>query len=67
MELPCYSLLCMFLLTTDRTRSMIFVFSGIFTFLVDAYPVYAASALGANALTRSLFGAGFPLFGAASK
>ncbi|KAK7420295.1 hypothetical protein QQZ08_010495 [Neonectria magnoliae] len=35
------------------------VFSGIFTFLVDAYPLYAASALAANAFVRSAF----PLFG----
>lgn len=46
---------------------MILVFSGIFTFLVDAYPLYAASALGANSFTRSMFAAAFPLFGAASK
>ncbi|KAF8458193.1 major facilitator superfamily domain-containing protein [Kalaharituber pfeilii] len=38
-------------------------FSGVFTFLVDAYPLYAASALAANSLTRSAFAAGFPLFG----
>ena len=46
---------------------MILVFSGIFTFLVDAYPLYAASALGANSFTRSMFAAAFPLFGTASK
>jgi multidrug resistance protein len=39
------------------------VFSGIFTFLVDAYPLYAASALAANSFARSSFGAAFPLFG----
>jgi len=39
------------------------VFSGIFTFLVDAYPTYAASALAANSFARSSFGAAFPLFG----
>lgn len=39
------------------------VFSGIFTFLVDAYPVYAASSLAANSFARSSFGAAFPLFG----
>lgn len=38
------------------------VFSGVFTFLVDAYPVYAASALAANSFVRSSFAAGFPLF-----
>ncbi|KAF7545980.1 hypothetical protein G7Z17_g8759 [Cylindrodendrum hubeiense] len=39
------------------------VFSGIFTFLVDAYPQYAASALAANAFVRCSFAAAFPLFG----
>ncbi|KAL2002631.1 hypothetical protein VTN02DRAFT_6339 [Thermoascus thermophilus] len=41
----------------------ILVYSGIFTFLVDAYPTYAASALAANSFARSSFGAVFPLFG----
>ncbi|KAK9238762.1 major facilitator superfamily domain-containing protein, partial [Lipomyces kononenkoae] len=41
----------------------VLLFSGIFTFLVDAYPMYAASALAANSLVRSCFGATFPLFG----
>ncbi|KAK9483564.1 MFS general substrate transporter [Lipomyces starkeyi] len=41
----------------------VLLFSGIFTFLVDAYPMYAASALAANSLVRSCFGASFPLFG----
>ncbi|KAH7630367.1 hypothetical protein B0T09DRAFT_147488 [Sordaria sp. MPI-SDFR-AT-0083] len=34
---------------------MSFAFTGIFTFLVDAYPRYAASALAANALVRCSF------------
>jgi len=38
------------------------VFSAVFTFLVDAYPLYAASALAANSFVRSSFAAGFPLF-----
>lgn len=42
---------------------VILVFSGVFTFLVDSYPTYAASALAANSFTRSMFAAGFPLFG----
>jgi multidrug resistance protein len=42
---------------------IILVFSGIFTFLVEAYPVYAASALSANSFARSVFAASFPLFG----
>ena len=45
----------------------ILVYSGIFTFLVDAYPTYAASALAANSFTRSTFGGVFPLFGTQSK
>ncbi|KAI1388399.1 putative bicyclomycin resistance protein [Hypoxylon trugodes] len=39
------------------------VFTGIFTFLVDAYPQYAASALASNTFTRCMFAAAFPLFG----
>ncbi|PNP60175.1 hypothetical protein THARTR1_00199 [Trichoderma harzianum] len=39
------------------------VFSSVFTFLVDAYPMYAASALAANAFVRCSFAAVFPLFG----
>ncbi|KAI9736545.1 MAG: hypothetical protein M1818_006056 [Claussenomyces sp. TS43310] len=38
-------------------------FSGIFTFLVDAYPMYAASALAANTFVRCIFAGAFPLFG----
>ncbi|KAB8255474.1 major facilitator superfamily domain-containing protein [Aspergillus pseudonomiae] len=38
-------------------------FTGIFTFLVDAYPQYAASALAANGFARCIFAAAFPLFG----
>ncbi|PYH80258.1 MFS general substrate transporter [Aspergillus uvarum CBS 121591] len=41
----------------------ILVYSGIFTFLVDAYPSYAASALAANSFARSAFAGVFPLFG----
>ncbi|RAL05066.1 MFS transporter [Aspergillus ibericus CBS 121593] len=41
----------------------ILVYSGVFTFLVDAYPTYAASALAANSFARSIFGGVFPLFG----
>ncbi|KAI3582911.1 MFS transporter [Fusarium oxysporum f. sp. albedinis] len=41
----------------------ILAFSGIFTFLVDTYPKYAASALAANSFARSTFGGVFPLFG----
>ncbi|KAJ5815351.1 hypothetical protein N7474_007128 [Penicillium riverlandense] len=41
----------------------ILVYSGVFTFLVDAYPTFAASALAANSFSRSSFGGIFPLFG----
>ncbi|KAH7381318.1 major facilitator superfamily domain-containing protein [Phaeosphaeria sp. MPI-PUGE-AT-0046c] len=40
---------------------VIWVYSGIFTFLVEAYPVYAASALAANSFARSYFAGAFPL------
>ena len=40
----------------------VLVFSGVFTFLVEAYPLYAASALAANSFARSSFAAIFPLF-----
>lgn len=46
---------------------VILVFSGVFTFLVDSYPNYSASALAANGFVRSMFAAMFPLFGDASK
>lgn len=55
-------------LTNDfPLTSMLLVFSGVFTFLVDAYPVYAASALAANSFARSSFAAAFPLFGVQSR
>ncbi|KAF2670380.1 MFS general substrate transporter [Microthyrium microscopicum] len=41
----------------------VWCFSGIFTFLVECYPLYAASALAANSFARSSFAAAFPLFG----
>ncbi|PYI12327.1 MFS general substrate transporter [Aspergillus sclerotiicarbonarius CBS 121057] len=41
----------------------ILVYSGILTFLVDAYPSYAASAMAANSFARSSFAGVFPLFG----
>ncbi len=46
---------------------MFLAFSGVFTFLVDAYPTYAASAMAANTFTRCMFAAAFPLFGNQSK
>jgi hypothetical protein len=46
-----------------KNFSMFLVFSGVFTFLVDAYPLYAASAMAANTFTRTMFAGAFPLFG----
>ena len=43
------------------------IFNGVWSFLVEAYPLYAASALGANAFTRLAFAGSFPLFGVQSK
>ncbi|KAI0808175.1 MFS general substrate transporter [Fomes fomentarius] len=42
--------------------SIVFLFLGLFNYLIDAYLFVAASALSANTVIRSLFGAGFPLF-----
>ncbi|KAH8843545.1 hypothetical protein MCOR27_006980 [Pyricularia oryzae] len=39
------------------------VFKGIFTYLVDAYSTYSASALATNVFVRCAFAAAFPLFG----
>lgn len=56
------------ILTCSRVvHRTILVFSGVFTFLVDAYPTFAASALAANSFMRSSFGGIFPLFGIQSK
>jgi MFS family permease len=41
---------------------MVLVFLGIMNYLIDAYTLFAASALAANAVLRSVFGAAFPLF-----
>ncbi len=39
------------------------LYSGIFTYQVAAYPLYAASSLAANSFARSTFAGVFPLFG----
>ncbi|KAJ5287136.1 hypothetical protein N7478_002822 [Penicillium angulare] len=41
---------------------LVMVFISLMTYLVDSYTVYAASALAANSVLRSLFGTAFPLF-----
>ncbi|KPI39954.1 putative drug/proton antiporter YHK8 [Cyphellophora attinorum] len=42
---------------------IILIYTSFFTFLVEAYPLYAASALSANSFARSCFAASFPIFG----
>lgn len=42
--------------------SVVWIFLGLFNYIVDAYLFVAASALASNTVIRSLFGAGFPLF-----
>ncbi|KAJ9093729.1 hypothetical protein QFC21_006325 [Naganishia friedmannii] len=41
---------------------MILIFTSVLSYLIDSYMLFAASALAANAVLRSLFGAIFPLF-----
>lgn len=41
---------------------IVLVFIGVLGYLIDAYTIFAASALAANSILRSLFGAAFPLF-----
>ncbi|KAK9312789.1 major facilitator superfamily domain-containing protein [Lipomyces starkeyi] len=50
------------LATIPLGSGMLFVFSGIFTYKVEAYKPYSASALAANAFFRCVFGSVFPLF-----
>lgn len=42
--------------------SICLIFLALFNYIIDAYLAVAASALAANTVVRSLFGAGFPLF-----
>ncbi|CCM02337.1 uncharacterized protein FIBRA_04429 [Fibroporia radiculosa] len=44
--------------------SIVWIFLALFNYMIDAYLFVAASALAANTVTRSFFGAGFPLFAA---
>lgn len=41
---------------------MILIFTSVLSYIIDSYLLYAASALAANAILRSLAGAVFPLF-----
>lgn len=41
---------------------LVLVFLSIFNYLIDTYVIFAASAIAANTVLRSLFGAAFPLF-----
>lgn len=38
------------------------IFQSVFSYLIDAYTLHAASVLAANTVLRSLFGAAFPMF-----
>lgn len=42
--------------------SIVWIFLALFNYIIDAYLFVAASALAANTVIRSAFGAGFPLF-----
>lgn len=42
--------------------SIVWIFLALFNYIIDSYLFFAASALAANTVVRSLFGAGFPLF-----
>lgn len=42
--------------------SIILLFLSLFNYIIDAYLMYAASALAISTVVRSAFGAGFPLF-----
>ena len=44
--------------------SIIWIFLGLFNYIIDSYLFLAGSALAANTVVRSLFGASFPLFAA---
>ncbi|OTB02263.1 hypothetical protein M426DRAFT_62599 [Hypoxylon sp. CI-4A] len=41
---------------------IVLIFLGSMNYLMDSYVIYAASALAANSVLRSIFGAAFPLF-----
>ena len=41
---------------------MVIIFLAVTSYLIDAYTIFAASALAANSILRSLFGFAFPLF-----
>lgn len=41
---------------------LVLIFVSVISYLIDTYGIYCASALGANAVLRSLFAAAFPMF-----
>ena len=41
----------------------LFIFLSLFTYVTEVYLANAASAIAANTVVRSAFGAGFPMFG----
>lgn len=50
------------LASTVFAAGLVVVFLALLTYLLDSYTVFAASAMAASAVLRSLFGAAFPLF-----
>ncbi|EKM55507.1 uncharacterized protein PHACADRAFT_173640 [Phanerochaete carnosa HHB-10118-sp] len=44
--------------------SIVWIFLALYSYIIDSYLFFAASALAANTVVRSFFGAGFPLFAA---
>lgn len=44
------------------SAGIVLVFLSLLNYIIDAYVIFAASALAANSIIRSLFGAAFPLF-----
>lgn len=51
------------LMSTFFGWGLVYAYTSVFTYLVDAYRPVAASALASNSFLRSSFAAGFPLFG----
>lgn len=61
---PSISFVSPMLAGTLLGAAILFVFLGLFNYIIDAYLANAASALAANTVCRSAAGAGFPLFAA---
>ncbi|KAI1409541.1 polyamine transporter 1 [Hypoxylon sp. FL1857] len=48
--------------STFFASGLVLVFLSLMNYMIDSYVIYAASALAANSVLRSIFGAAFPLF-----